>query len=382
MPSSHRYQAVDALRGVIMMLMAVDHASAFIARQHASEFWSGAMSAYSAAFPFLTRLVTHLCAPGFFFLMGAGAYWFAASRRAAGWTEVAIARRLAWRGLVMVGVAQLVEGPLPFLQDLLKPAAVRLNRITAPPPIDGSSFAWALVVLTGLGLVLTICAVLVVWARPWMWLAVSALCLLLTNSALPADGKPGPLWHALLLAPGLSQHVMVVYPVIPWLAGAAAGMYFAHRWRLAAAAAPRWVAQTGAALLVTGLALRAAGGWGNLRSPRDAGWIEFFNNVKYPPSAVFWALSLGVNLLILAVLLRWTHALPRPLVVFGQTPLFFYAAHLYLLFAAGYFFFPEAGSLAQAWLVWAVALACLYPLCRAFQRFKQAMPAESWWRLF
>lgn len=378
----HRYHAVDALRGVIMILMAIDHASAFIARQHASEFWAGAMSAYSAAFPFLTRLITHLCAPGFFFLMGAGAYWFAASRRAAGWTDGAIARRLALRGLVIVAVAQLIEGPLPFLQELLKPAAVRLNRITAPPPIDGSSFYWALVVLTGLGLVLMVCAVLVVWARPWMWLTVSALCLLLTNSFLPADGKPGPLWHALLLAPGLSQHVLVVYPVIPWLAGAAAGIYFAHRWRLYPATAPRWVALTGAALLATGIALRAAGGWGNLRVPRDAGWIEFLNNVKYPPSAVFWALSLGVNLLILATLLRWPRAVVQPLKVFGQTPLFFYFAHLYLLFAAGYLFFPEAGSLAQAWLAWAIALLCLYPLCHWFLRFKQATPIDSWWRLF
>jgi hypothetical protein len=55
-----RYQSVDALRGLIMILMAIDHSSALIARQHASEFWAGAMSSYDSAFPFLTRLVTHL----------------------------------------------------------------------------------------------------------------------------------------------------------------------------------------------------------------------------------------------------------------------------------------------------------------------------------
>ena len=56
-----RYTSVDALRGLIMIIMAIDHSSAFLARQHASEFWAGAMSAYSSAFPFLTRWITHLC---------------------------------------------------------------------------------------------------------------------------------------------------------------------------------------------------------------------------------------------------------------------------------------------------------------------------------
>ena len=98
---SARYHSVDALRGLIMMIMAIDHASAFIARQHASEFWSGAMSSYSSTFPFLTRWITHLCAPGFFFLMGAGIYWLAAARRDAGDTQAAVVRRTVLRGLVL-----------------------------------------------------------------------------------------------------------------------------------------------------------------------------------------------------------------------------------------------------------------------------------------
>src|SRR6185436_2313461 len=97
MNASARYHSVDALRGLIMMIMAIDHASALIARQHASEFWAGAMSAYTSAFPFLTRWITHLCAPGFFFLMGAGIYWFAAARP----PGVAV-RRTVLRGLVLL----------------------------------------------------------------------------------------------------------------------------------------------------------------------------------------------------------------------------------------------------------------------------------------
>src|SRR5215471_13421928 len=115
-----RYYSVDALRGLIMMIMAIDHASAFIARQHASEFWAGAMTAYDSAFPFLTRWITHLCAPGFFFLMGAGIYWFAAAREESGWSKGRVAGRTALRGLAIFLVAQVLEGPVLFLQSQLK----------------------------------------------------------------------------------------------------------------------------------------------------------------------------------------------------------------------------------------------------------------------
>lgn len=367
-----------------MILMAIDHSSAFIARQHSSEFWAGAMTSYSTWFPFLTRLVTHLCAPGFFFLMGAGIEWFAASRRAAGWSAGKIAGRLAIRGLVLFAVAQVLESPLIFLQGRLKPAAVRLGRTAAPPPIDGSDLYWGFIVLAGLGLVTMVCALLV-RLRPWTWLVVSALCVAATNSLLPASGKPGPLWFTILLAPGLSEHFIVTYPVIPWLAGAAAGMYFAHWWRTNPGAAGRQVWIVGAALVAIGLVVRAAGGWGNIRPPRDLSVIEFLNNVKYPPSLVFWTLFLGVDLILLGLLNRmpasWRSE-RSPLIVFGQTPLFFFLAHIYLLYACGLVLFREAAPLEQAYVVWLLALVALYPMCAWYRRFKLGKPADSLWRLF
>jgi uncharacterized membrane protein len=383
-PEGTRYASVDALRGLIMMLMAIDHSSAVIARQHASEFWSGAMSAYTSAFPFLTRLVTHLCAPGFFFLMGAGLAWFAASRRAAGWSEAAIARRAALRGLTLLLVAQIGEAPLMLLQNVLAPAEVSLNTISAPPPNDGSDLYWGLITLSGLGLVLTVCAGLLRLPK-WTWLAVSAMCLVATNSLLPESGRPAGWWHAVLLVPGLSQHLLVVYPVAPWLAGAAAGMWFGAWWRCSGKKAEGRVWIIGASLVAAGLILRAAGGWGNLRPPRDAGWIEFLNNVKYPPSAVFWTLFLGVDLLLLGVLARlperW-RAAASPLIVFGQTPLFFYLAHFYLLVGIALLFFRKAGSLAEAYGVWVLVLVLLYPACVWYRGFKMRKEQESMWRMF
>ena len=375
--ATSRYTSIDALRGLIMMLMAIDHSSAFIARQHASEFWAGAMSAYESAFPFLTRWITHLCAPGFFFLMGAGIYWSAARR-----PDASPVRSTIWRGTVIFLCGQFFEKPLASLQGSLKPPAVSLNKITAPPPVDGSDLYWMFLVLSGLGATMIVCALLL-RLRPWMWLTVSALCVIATHSLLPASGQPGPWWSVALLTPGLSQHIFVLYPLIPWLAGAAAGMYFGYWWRNDPDRARRQIWIIGLVLVCVGIAIRAAGGWGNIRPPRDASWIEFLNNVKYPPSLVFCTMSLGIDLLLLALLIRLPEAIKSarsPLIVFGQTPLFFYIAHFAALAAFAFVFFREPGSLQMAYGMWAVVLLLLYPVCAFYRNFKMAKPPESPWR--
>jgi uncharacterized membrane protein len=243
---------------------------------------------------------------------------------------------------------------------------------------------YGLITLSGLGMVMMACGLLLK-LRPWVWLVVSALCVVATNTLLPADGKPGSALMAILLAPGIAQHLIVIYPLIPWLAVGAAGLYFGHWWRSNPDQASRRVWMIGAALLVVGLAFRFAGGWGNIRLPRDSGWIEFFNNVKYPPSLVFWTMSVGLNLLICALLIRLPESWKSehsPLIVFGQTPLFFYVTHFYLLLAVALAFFEEAPPLETAYLAWIAAVVALYPVCAWYRRFKLSKPRESIWRMF
>jgi uncharacterized membrane protein len=138
-------------------------------------------------------------------------------------------------------------------------------------------------------------------------------------------------------------------------------------------------------LVLVAVAVRAAGGWGNIRLPRNSGWIEFLNNVKYPPSFVFWTMSLGIALLLLALLIRLPDSVKSersPLIVFGQTPLFFYVVHFYLLLGCAFVFFRAPASLEGAWLVWAVVVTALYPVCLWYRRFKMAKPRDSLWQLF
>lgn len=384
-PASPRFLSFDALRGLIMILMAIDHSSAFISRQHSNEFYNGAISIYSSTPAFLTRLLTHLCAPGFFFLLGASIYWFAASRRLAGWSESQILRRTVLRGFVLFLTGQILETPVLYLQTLLSPAAERLSRLPMPPPNDASSLSWGFITLAGLGMVSIFCGLLLP-LRPSLWLAVSALCTLATHTLLPTNNQPGPIPFALLLSPGLTQHVVVVYPAIPWLAVASFGMFFAHsiqQKQSPGSGFPVW--RWGLALTLLALTLRLTGAPGNLTLPRDSSWIEFLNNVKYPPSLVFWTLSVGVNLLLLAAIQRLPAALqsPRsPLMVYGQTPLFFYLTHFYLLAAIGILFFPIAPPLAASYAIWLLALVLLYPLCLFYRAFKSSQPQQSFWRLF
>ena len=81
----NRLLPVDALRGLIIVFMALDHANYFIAQQHSSgEHWGGVLPAYTDGLAFLTRFITHLSAPGFFFLMGVGMVLFAQKRSQTG----------------------------------------------------------------------------------------------------------------------------------------------------------------------------------------------------------------------------------------------------------------------------------------------------------
>ena len=118
MDKAARLLPLDALRGLIVALMALDHANLFVAQKHpAGEHWGGAFPAYSSALPFLTRLVTHLCAPGFSFLMGAGMLLFAQSRRpyppiggmGGGWSRWAVTRHFLIRGALLIALQFLVE---------------------------------------------------------------------------------------------------------------------------------------------------------------------------------------------------------------------------------------------------------------------------------
>ena len=380
-----RLASLDRLRGLIMVVMAIDHVGFMVGRFHSGEMWAGMWTRYASPIAFLTRFVTHFCAPGFFFLMGVGISLFAAARRQQGWSAARISRFLATRGLLLVFVSFFVELPA-WIIGLLSSRVESPIGPDAVIPGDGPP-RFVFTVLVGLGLSMVLSS-LFVRARTVVWagLAVTALA----ASVVLTPGPEGLLIQhgfltRLLLIPGLTHHIWVQYPVVPWFGITALGVLFG-RWiahdRTKAFAALPWI---GLAALTAAIALRALGGVGNIRPPRDTSWMEFLNFIKYPPALVFTLFTLGVNLQVLA-LMDWLQErmgrIGQWLQVFGQAPMAFYLAHLWLYALIGATAFRDGTGYATVYLVWLASLGPLYLVTRRYRDFKQAKAVESYWRMF
>jgi hypothetical protein len=129
--------------------------------------------------------------------------------------------------------------------------------------------------------------------------------------------------------------------------------------------------------------IRTIGGYGNLNEV-PAGWMGFLNVIKYPPSLAFLTITLGINLIFMAIWRRVEPCLQNryhPLLIFGRVALFFYLLHLWVYSLSGLFFRSGSG-LVTMYGFWLLGLVILYPLCCRFNRFKRSKPLTSFWRFF
>jgi uncharacterized membrane protein len=378
-----RLPSIDATRGLIIALMAIDHARGFIAKNHPGEFWGRPLPDYGGdALAFLTRLVTHPCAPGFFFLMGAGMALLAAARAEANWSTNRIVRHFVRRGLVLILLGQVLEIPA---SSFAFANATRVEFYGVRVPGGGGSVpSLILGVLYALGAALVLASVLV-RLRPAALVGVAAAGAFVAQWITPSPAQADVPFHPLLrllFIPGQTGSLLVVYPAVAWLPCTILGMAFA-RWLLDdREAAFRRAALAGILFLGLFGVIRALGEIGNVLPPRP-GWIGFFNLVKYPPSLTFLLFTLGVDLLVLAAFERWRvgeQAWARPLLVFGSVPLFFFFAHLWLYAAIGRFF-PAGTTLPRMYVFWLIGLVLLYWLCRWYGEFKRRRPEGSIFRM-
>jgi uncharacterized membrane protein len=368
-----RIVSIDALRGLVILWMLVNHTREFFFR-HVPLSDPMDVAATSPGL-FFTRLAAHLCAPTFVFLTGVGAWLYAAPRGGA-----RAASDFLWkRGLFLV---------------VLEVTVV--------------SFAWSfellpdrffLQVIWAIGLSMLALAALA--HLPRIALIGVGLVLVLGHNQLDgvhvAPGGPGHvLWAVLhertLLPLPWGGDVRTSYPLLPWIGvialGYAIGPWFARgveqRWRL------RALAVAGGVALLGFVVLRMINGYGE-----PVAWqvgpdglhtvMGFLNLTKYPPSADFLLLTLGCGALLLAALERLPTRPVAVLAVFGSVPLFFYIFHLYLLHAINRIAALATGAdglatlpnVASLWLMAAVVAVPCWFACRRFAAVKRA--SGAWW---
>jgi uncharacterized membrane protein len=376
-----RLEAVDVVRGVIMILMALDHTRDFFGMPGANPV----NLLTTTPELFFTRWVTHICAPVFFLLTGTGAFL---SLRRKSVSE--LSRFLLTRGLWLI-----------FLDlFLVRCFGFQFN-------VDYH-----------------VTLLLVLWALGWSMITLSALVHLPTryvtafgvvlvagHNLLDGLRITSPIW-TILHVPGFVINrpgfiVFAAYPLIPWIGVMALGYGLGQAYGWEPERRRTVLLRLGVALSVAFLALRAINIYGDAShwAPQRSAVmtvISFLNTTKYPPSLLFLLMTLGPALLFLRAVDGATPRALRPALVFGKVPLFYYILHLliihliaigvsYARYGAVHWFFesPNLGnypftappgwgySLSEVYLVWAIVVIAAYPLCRKYAALK-AQSASPW----
>jgi len=352
-----RLLPVDWLRGLVMVLMTVDHASASFnaGRLFSDSAQSWAPGTLLPAAQFFTRWVTHLCAPTFLFLAGYSLFISVQRKKRDGVAEAEITRFIAERGLLIAALDPLwmvfVHKGEPVLQVLYA--------------IGVSMMAMSLL----RRLPARVCG------------ALGLLLIVLHEAAATAFAHADGVGRALLvltLVPGRVGPFPVWYPAVPWLAVMLLGWAAADIARRDPAAFQVRLVVAGLVALGIFAVVRGLDGYGNAGLFRDDGsLIQWLHTAKYPASLAYLACELGIAWLLLAAL--WTADLPSwlrmPLTVLGQSAFFFYLLHAHLLrFGAWSLGLLRSSGLIATYVSATVVIVVLLPLCARFRRYKVAHP--------
>jgi uncharacterized membrane protein len=386
-----RLSSIDALRGVVMVIMALDHVRDFF---HASAL-SFSPTDLTRTIPilFFTRWITHFCMPVFMFAAGMGAFLYGKRNHSRGQLSRFLLTRGVWFIVLELTVMRLAYD---FSFSL--------------------RFQFLLLILWIFGVCMIVMAALVY--LPVRWLAALSLAVIVLHNCLDGIqssrfGSGAWVWN-LLHQPGAfpfaGETFLAPYPVVPWIAVMAAGYCFGQVFSFEPAVRRSLMLRIGLGSTVAFLVIRAINLYGD-----PAPWahqksavftvLSFLNCTKYPASLDFVLMTLGPAILLLAYFEGRNFKASNPIIVFGRVPMFYFVLHFYLIHtlavlaawlrygtSAGRFTFSLLPSMGgprdlfptnfgyPLWVVygvWILTVALLYPLCRWFAKVKAGR--HDWW---
>jgi len=395
-----RIDSIDLLRGVVMVLMMLDHTRDFV-HSATPQFQPEDLERTNVAL-FLTRWVTHFCAPTFVFLAGTGTYL----QLARGKSKSELSRFLVTRGLWLIVLEfTLVRFGFTFNLNYSFFGAMQVIWVIGLSMILLAGLIYLPTVIVGaFGVLMIALHNLLDSVRVPSWRG--------PDSPVPSFGTK--LWMILhqqfeafpILWFFPSPVVVVIYPLIPWVGVMAAGFAFGSVYQLTPERRRRLLLITGAGLSLLFVLIRVINEYGDpspwsRQSSTVFTVLSFINTSKYPPSLDYLLMTLGPAILALAAFEKSSAArggLSRFFITFGRVPLFFYllqwlTAHsisVILHFAFGKpvgWLFQNPGiaaappgvgfNLVVVYLSWFAGIAILYPLCKWFARVKARR--RDWW---
>jgi uncharacterized membrane protein len=379
-----RIQSIDILRGVIMLIMALDHTRDFF--YNAGPAVDPTDMATTTPMLFFTRWITHFCASNFVFLSGVSAY-LAGTRRTKSELSVFLVKRGLWLVVVEVVIVSFATSLNPHYRFLF------------------------LQVLWTIGLSMVILGLLVK-ARLKVIAIIGALIFfghdILDYLQLPKTGVEATLLKSIFIAKGTVLRIthahaaLGQFALIPWTGVMLLGYVFGSLYKSSFDARRRRkiLLYTGIATLAFFLVFRYFNIYGDpspwaLQRNNTFTFLSFLNVSKSPPSLLFLCMTIGPGLIALSLTEHVQNKLTAILIIYGTVPFFFYLLHLYIIrllniivfFAQGFganqivdpshhnpFLFqpPHFGfNLWGVYLVWLLVIALLYFPCRWFSRYKQ-----------
>jgi uncharacterized membrane protein len=364
-----------------MIVMALDHTRDFFGIPGQSP----TNLASATAGLFLTRWITSFCAPVFFLLTGTGAY-LSLRRRSRSELSGFLLTRGLWLLFLELGLVRCLS--YQFNVDY---------RVTMLLVLW--ALGWAMIVLAGLVRLPTVVVT-----------GVGAL-LIVGHNLFDTVRSANPLWtilHAQGVVLNTPGHVVfVAYPLVPWIGVTAVGYGMGEIYAWNPERRRAWLLRLGLVLSLAFLVIRGVNTYGdpvpwvrqNTAAFTD---LSFLNTTKYPPSLLFLLMTLGPALIFLWAVDGRTPRVLRPTLVIGKVPLFYYVLHFavvhllavaicYLRYGSAHWLFespdlahypftPPPGwgySLPFVYLLWAVVVVAMYPLCRWFSGLKQRR-SETW----
>ncbi|MCJ8210864.1 heparan-alpha-glucosaminide N-acetyltransferase domain-containing protein [Mucilaginibacter sp. RS28] len=374
-----RIFSIDILRGVIMIIMALDHVRDYFTNVR----FDPLDLSQTTPLLFFTRWITHFCAPTFIFLSGASA-WLAGRKR----TKKESAAFLFKRGLWLI-----------FLE---------LTIIGFGWQFDIGFHLFFTQVIWAIGWSMIFLSVLVF--LPNTYIATIGLILIFGHNLLdPIQsaqfGSAKPFWMFLhesnIYFWSKGRGVLLFYPIIPWIGVMAVGYAFGTLFALPATERKPLFIKIGLACLVVFLILRIPNIYGDpFPWQHQAIWWKNILAVikvhKYPPSLAYLLMTLGISIIVLALLEGANNRLSRFFTVYGKVPFFYYLLHIYLIHILQIIVAVAAGfnvkdmlsafdkspdhwgfSLPVVYLIWIAVIAILYLPCRWFMQVKSKR--KDWW---